>query len=96
MTIKVKVRFFTKLRELVGNREDELEFKEPITAADLLSFLVKRYGSNFKNYIYGEDGKVKSFLQFLVNGRSITTLEGFETKLKNGDVIAIIPPVGGG
>jgi len=57
MTVKVKVRFFTKLRELVGKREVELEFKEPITTADLLSFLVKRYGSNFKNYIYGEDGK---------------------------------------
>ena len=96
MTIKVKVRFFTRLRELVGKREVELEFKEHITAADLLSFLDERYGSGFKNYIYGEDGKVRSFLQFLVNGKSVSALEGFETRLKNGDVIAIIPPVGGG
>jgi len=96
MTVKVKVRAFAILKELVGKREVELEFEEPITVADLISFLVKRYGSGFKNYIYSEDGEVTSFLQFLVNGRSITTLEGFETKLKNGDIIAIIPPVGGG
>jgi len=96
MTVKVKVRFFTKLRELVGKQEVELEFEEPITVAELLSFLVKRYGSSFKNYVYGEDGKVKNFLQILVNGRSITTLEGFETKLKNRDIAVIIPPAAGG
>jgi molybdopterin synthase sulfur carrier subunit len=96
MTVRVKVRFFTTLREIVGKQEVGLKFKEPITIADLLSLLVKRYGVHFKNYIYGEDGEVRSFLQFLVNGRSITSLEGFKTRLKNGDIVAIISPVGGG
>jgi molybdopterin converting factor small subunit len=39
---------------------------------------------------------VRSYLQFLVNGRSITTMQGFKTRLREGDSVAIIPPVGGG
>jgi len=35
-------------------------------------------------------------LQFLVNGRSTSSLEGLSTRLADGDVLAIIPPVGGG
>jgi MoaD family protein len=96
MTIKVKVRFFAGLTVLVGKDEVELEFKKPATIVDLLSLLVKRYGFGFKDYIYDKDGKVRSVLQFLVNGTSINVFEGFETKLRSGDVVAIIPVVGGG
>jgi len=46
--------------------------------------------------VYDETGNVRSYLQFLVNGKSITTMQGFKTKLKEGDSVAIIPPVGGG
>ncbi len=41
-------------------------------------------------------GNVKSFLQFLVNGKSAATGEGLKTVLHDGDVLAILPPVGGG
>ncbi|MDH5419483.1 MAG: MoaD/ThiS family protein, partial [Candidatus Bathyarchaeota archaeon] len=34
--------------------------------------------------------------QILINGRGIKALQGFETKLKEGDTVAIFPPVGGG
>jgi len=48
-------------------------------------------------YVYdGKTGEVKSFLQFLINGRSASALDGLDTKLEDGDVLAIIPPVGGG
>jgi molybdopterin converting factor small subunit len=39
---------------------------------------------------------MQEFLSFLVNGTNINNMQGFDTKLKNGDVIAILPPVGGG
>jgi molybdopterin converting factor small subunit len=39
---------------------------------------------------------VKGFLQLLVNGKSIATLSGLKTELATGDVLAILPPVGGG
>lgn len=97
--MKVSVRFFTTLREIVGKREETLEFQkgEVVTVEKVLKTLAERYGKEFTEYVFdGETGEVKGFLQFLINGRSASTLDGLNTKLKNGDVLAIIPPVGGG
>jgi molybdopterin converting factor small subunit len=63
----------------------------------VLKVLSKKYGAPFIEYVYNvKTGQPKTFLQFLVNGTSTSTLNGLETELKNGDVLAILPPVGGG
>jgi molybdopterin synthase sulfur carrier subunit len=93
------VRFFTVLREITGKREETLKFpnNKPATTNLVLRQLVKEYGKDFHEYVYDhKTGEVKGFLQFLVNGRSITTTKGLDTELADGDVLAIIPPVGGG
>jgi len=41
-------------------------------------------------------GKSGVFCSFLVNGKSASTENGLETILEEGDVLAILPPVGGG
>jgi MoaD family protein len=93
------VRFFTILREVTGKKEETLRFKsnETVTINTALDVLAKRYGKNFVGYVYDRKTRVvKGFLQFLVNGRSAPTSDRLETKLADGDVLAIIPPVGGG
>jgi len=92
----VKVKFFTALREIVGKREEQIEFSKAVTVGELLKQLCQKYGEGFRDYLYDEKGEVRSHLHFLVNGKSTTTLQGFKTKLKEGDQIAILPPVGGG
>ena len=97
--MQVSVRFFTSLRELTGKREQTIKFRdgETVTVDKILKRLAKRYGKSFVEYVYdSKTGEVKGFLQFLVNGRSASTLKGLNTKLADGDVLAIIPPVGGG
>jgi MoaD family protein len=97
--LQVSVRFFTSLREIVGKREETLTFSEgeKVTMDRVLKTLVQRYGKRFVEYIYdAKTGEVKSFLQFLVNGKSAATLNGLQTELDDGDVLAILPPVGGG
>jgi molybdopterin synthase sulfur carrier subunit len=97
--LRVSVRFFTSLREITGRREEILQFagNEAVSVDKVLRKLAERYGKGFAEYVYdGRTGEVKGFLQFLVNGRSSSTLNGLDTELKNGDVLAIIPPVGGG
>jgi sulfur-carrier protein len=98
-TLEVKVRFFTSLREIVGKREETLSFtnNEKITIDTVLKVLSKKYGASFTQYVYNnETGQPKNFLQFLINGNSAATLDALETELKGGDVLAILPPVGGG
>lgn len=97
--MQVKVRFFTSLREIVGKREETLSFNvaQKVTIDLVLKKLTEKYDTPFKEYVYdGKTAQPKSFLQFLVNGNSATTLNGLETELKAGDVLAILPPVGGG
>jgi len=39
---------------------------------------------------------VREHLQLLVNGKSVSLSEELETRLREGDEVAIVPPVGGG
>jgi len=96
LTSKVTVKFFTTLREIAGKKEEHLEFSRSVTVKSLLSQLSKKYGREFDDYVYDELGDVRGHLQLLVNGRSVTALRGLRTKLKDGDQVAILPPVGGG
>jgi MoaD family protein len=98
-TLLISVRFFTSLREIVGKKEEALEFpdNETVTVNKVLKRLKRHYGKEFAEYVYDpRSGNVKSFLQFLINGQSASTLKGLDTELSDGDVLAIIPPVGGG
>ena len=97
--MQVSVRFFTSLRETVGKKEETLKFPEgsKVTVGIVLKTLAQRYGKRFVEYVYDEKtGEVKGFLQFLVNGKSAAALNGLQTELEDGDVLAILPPVGGG
>ena len=97
--MQVSVRFFTSLREIVDKKEEMLKFPEgeKVTVAMVLQTLSQRYAKRFVEYVYdGKTGKVRGFLQFLINGKSAATLNGLETELEDGDVLAILPPVGGG
>lgn len=93
------MRFFTTLREVTGKREETVEFAKDstVTLDDVLQKLTKKHGKDFTEYVYDRrTDQPKGYLQFLINGKSITPAKGFKTKLRDGDVLAIIPPVGGG
>jgi MoaD family protein len=93
------VRFFTSLREIVNKREETLKFPrgKEVTVDTVLKTLAQRHGKRFVEYVYDtKTGEVQGFLQFLVNGKSAATLNGLQTELEDGDVLAILPPVGGG
>jgi molybdopterin synthase sulfur carrier subunit len=97
--LKVSVRFFTSLRELTGKKEETLEFSDDKTVMvdNVLKILSQRHGKCFVEYVYdAKTSEVRGFLQFLINGQSASTIEGLQTELKDGDVLAILPPVGGG
>ena len=90
--MKVEVKFFTSLREITGKKVDQVQLQSTTTVGKLLEGLSEKYGKEFKEYLYNKKGKVHGFLSFLVNGKNINVLQGFDTKLKEGDIIAILPP----
>ena len=94
--MKVEVKFFTSLREITGKKVDQVQSLKTITVGELLVGLSEKYGKEFKEYLYNKKGKARAYLMILVNGKGINVLQGPETKLKDGDTVAILPPVGGG
>jgi MoaD family protein len=94
--MNIKVRFFTSLREITGKKVDEIQPQNTVTVKEMLAILSEKYGNNFREYVYTKNGTVQDFLSFLVNGKNINILQGFDTELKHGDTVAILPPVGGG
>lgn len=96
--MKVKVEFLGHVRNLIGSeREEEVEIVEDASIADLLVMLSEKYGEPFKKAVYEKTGTdVKSNYIITVNGYLLNQLNGIETKLKNGDYVAILPIVSGG
>ncbi|MDP7657901.1 MAG: MoaD family protein [Nitrososphaerales archaeon] len=76
-----------------GNREIDMDAS---TVGDAVSFLVSKYGEEFERRILDPTGQPKRLLNFYVNGKNIRFLSNFETKLNNGDVVMLLPAVGGG
>jgi MoaD family protein len=97
-SLQISVRFFTILREIIGKKEETLQFSknQKVTVNTVLEKLSEQYGKAFREYVYDSNGEVKGFLQLLVNGRSLSKTEGLNPELSDGDVIAILPPVSGG
>lgn len=96
--VKVKVEYFGHIKNITnGRREEELEVKDNSTITDLLTMLTEHYGEPFKKAIYEPKGTdVKPNYIITVNGYLLNQLKGLETKLRNGDHVALLPIVSGG
>lgn len=94
--MKIKVKVFARLREILRNREVEVEVGEGATIRDLLLTLVKIYGKELEEYLFSENGNLREHFVIYVNGVGVDEVGGVERALKEGDVVAILPPISGG
>ncbi|MDR2203710.1 MAG: MoaD family protein [Nitrososphaerota archaeon] len=96
--MQISIRYFTILREITGKKEEKLSYSEnqKITIKIVLKTLSDKYGKPFVEYMFDSNGQIKSFLQLFINGTNTTNLKGTKTTLQDEDVLAILPPIGGG
>lgn len=94
--MEVEVKFYAMLREATGKKREVVELPEKSSVGDLMDLLVGQYGGDFGRYIYDEEKRVRDYLSFMLNGINVNSLKGFDTVLSHGDILAILPPVGGG
>jgi len=81
--IQVKVKFFAAPREALDQNELQVEIPKATTVEELLDLLKERYPV-LRSYV--------RFLSVAVNRAYV----GMGTELHDGDVVACLPPVGGG
>lgn len=89
----VRVLFHATFREAVGQREISEEIDPDSTLKDLINKLARRYGEPFDGIINSERGEVSREVVVMVNGKSVRKTNGV---LKDGDVVMITVPFGGG
>ncbi len=94
--MEVEVKYYAMLRDATGRKTEEVELPEGSNVLDLLKRLTDLYGDAFRSHIYDGEGQLKLFLSYMLNGVNIHSLRSFETELKDGDVLSMLPPVGGG
>ena len=91
--MEVKVYLPTPLRQYAGGKEYVVVSAS--TVGEALQKLIEQYQA-LRKHLYGETGKLRSFVNVFVNDEDIRHLQGEETPLKEGDTIYIIPAIAGG
>lgn len=89
----VKVMIPTPLRQYAGKQESvDLEAK---TVGEALASLASQFG-DLKKHLYGDDGRLRSFVNVYLNDEDIRYLQKEKTALQQGDTISIVPSIAGG
>ena len=91
MAVKVKVP--TMMRGRVGG--EAVVLGEGETLRDVLADLEARY-PGFTSTIVTDTGGLHRFVNLYVNDEDVRYLGSLETKLEDGDTLAILPAVAGG
>ena len=89
----VKVRIPTPLRTVIGHQSEV--GAEGSTVRDALADLEARF-PGVRGRIYGEDGKLRRFVNVYVNDEDIRFLQGEDTALAEGDEVSIVAAIAGG
>jgi len=97
LVMKITVKAFATIREALGTfGRIMIEFPEEVTIKNLLETLSEKFGEKFDAEVLDADGLPKKTVKIFVNGRDIEFLNGLSTVLKDGDEVALVPPVAGG
>ena len=82
-TIRVKVLFFGRLKELTGHAEDSFEFADGTTIEQLFAVYSSRHP------------ELAKYRSSVVASRN-QEFAAWDTSLRAGDEVAFLPPVSGG
>ena len=83
--MRVKVKYFTMLREAAQRPYEEFELKDDATLADLIEAIALKHGCEARRYLYSDEnrGTIDPSIYFLINDRNSKILGGFKTSLKD-------------
>lgn len=89
----IKVKLFANFREVTRKKDMEIDVKGN-TVKDAVMSLISVYPGLGPLMVH--EGEVKPYVNVLVNGKDVRTLNGTDTSIAEGDELALFPPVSGG
>ncbi|MHA2364151.1 MAG: hypothetical protein ACXAC7_09340 [Candidatus Hodarchaeales archaeon] len=99
--MKIFIKNFGQLRSLTKDPMISLDVKENSSFLDVLDFFIEKFGPTAKKLLYNdESGKINSFYTIMIqnnnNNITIDQNELGKTAVNEGQVILIVPFIGGG
>jgi MoaD family protein len=96
--MQIKVKGYLTYKEIVGEQSITVEKDEYLTVAGILNLLAIELDQEFSKSIFDPQKKtLGEHVAVIINGRSYTNLpEELNTQIKDGDEVAIFPPMAGG
>jgi len=99
MPFRVHVSYLGLIRNVIGQREEEIEIPAATTVRQLLADLEKKHGEPFRLSVFKASGELRAMAQVCVDDRDIDELEGFDTRLASKEKVTVLvgvyPPEGG-
>lgn len=93
-SLKVITRYYASIREKLGKSVEEFELKDDASVIDFLEAFRAKYKGLVDNF-FDADG-LRSGFAVALNGESLEPNAWRNTRLKDGDVVVILPPIAGG
>ncbi|MFP3222364.1 MAG: MoaD/ThiS family protein [Nitrososphaeria archaeon] len=90
---RIKLRVFYELIDVLGAHETEINAEN---VEDLLNTILKKYGERAERAIMNNRKEFHEHFLVYVNNAYVKRENYSKLKLNNGDVVMLIPPVGGG
>ena len=92
----IHIQFYSLLRLLLKREKLDLPSLTDEKIAQLLQRIQQQLPTPFIHKLLDDQGKMHAGTIIMVNRRNIHHLEGLETPVSDGDLIALFPPGAGG
>jgi len=89
----MKILIPTPLRQYAG-KQSAIEV-QGATVGEALNALTSAY-PDLRKHLYGDDGKLRPFVNVYLNDDDIRYLQQDQTAVKDGDMLSIVPSIAGG
>jgi molybdopterin synthase sulfur carrier subunit len=92
----ITIKLFATLRDIAGGvKTIQVPLGGTYTARDL-ALAVREMNPDLGAKLLTDQNQLTGQVHILVNGRNIEWLDGLDTRIAEGDTLALIPPVAGG
>jgi len=94
--LNIIIKVFGRLRDEIKAREIVLSADDGATVGEVLKKFAEKY--SVSSAVFDTvTGRIHRHILVALNGNAVSQLpDGLNTKIRDGDAIALLPPVGGG
>lgn len=93
---RIKVRLFGPLRDVAKTDTIQIKIEKNNTLMDVMHVLMEKYVELGEKILDVDAFRIHQSYKILLNGQNVDLQQDLKIKVRNGDVLALLPPVGGG